>query len=100
MMAFAILGRLKTFRTIQSTLLRFSIVAFAGSVIGIVLSTFAADPIAGALFEKCGVSLFKSRFTLSGVVGSALFVIIAFMFFAYLLSGRIKRTEIKQLIVE
>ena len=79
---------------------RFPIVAFAGSVIGIVLSTFAADPIAGALFEKCGVSLFKSRFTLSGVVGSALFVIIAFMFFAYLLSGRIKRTEIKQLIVE
>lgn len=79
---------------------RFSIVAFAGSVIGIILSTFAADPIAGALFEKCGVSLFKSRFTLSGVVGSALFVIITFMFFAYLLSGRIKRTEIKQLIVE
>ncbi|MCM1263317.1 MAG: hypothetical protein NC313_11420 [Butyrivibrio sp.] len=80
--------------------LRFGIAAAMGSVIGIVLSIFLTDPMVSKIIAMCGVSHFSSdlnplRMAMLAVVVSGLFFI-----FAYLSSGRIKKTGAGILIVE
>lgn len=80
--------------------LRFGLVAAAGSVSGILLSTFLTDPMVGAMLQICGISQFTSRLDGLEMLHPALIVCGMFLGFAYAAAGKIRRVSIERLIVE
>lgn len=80
--------------------MRFGLVSVAGSFLGILLGIILTDPIAGKAFSIMGISNFKSQINLSGMMFSFVFVVSIFVLFAYVLSGKMKKTGPVILITE
>lgn len=80
--------------------LRFGIVSLIGSLIGCVLSSFLTDPIVSAVMKLAGISNFRSSLTIENTLLPVMTVILLFFAFAYLTSGKIKRTDLTVLITE
>lgn len=79
---------------------RFLIVALIGSALGSVLSLFFTQPVLSMVFRLLGISSFNTRFTPVSFVIPIAIIAVSFFGFAYLASGKIKKVEIKELVVE
>lgn len=80
--------------------IRFGIVACIGSVAGIVISVYLTDPLANVILKICGISHFSSHLNLLRMLFPAFVVCGLFLAFAFLTSGKVKKTEPVILIVE
>lgn len=80
--------------------LRFGFAAIPGSLLGIVLAAVFTDPLVSSVMEFAGISNFASYPSTSSVLLPAAAVIILFTAFAYLASGKIKKTDLTILITE
>lgn len=91
------------FRTNQLRLtfaLRFGMVAVGGSLIGMILAAILTDPLVSAAMKLAGISNFASAPGMGSMLFPAGVVILLFTGFAYLLAGRIRRTNLTILISE
>jgi ABC-type antimicrobial peptide transport system permease subunit len=79
---------------------RFLIVALIGSVLGSVLSLCFTQPVLTMVFRLLGISSFNARFTPVSFLVPVAIIAVSFFAFAYLASGKIKRVEIKELVIE
>lgn len=80
--------------------LRFFLVAVIGAVIGMVMGMALTDPIASRMFYLLGVGSFETPFDIPQMVACMLFVVTAFLVSAYLVAGRIRKTDPGILITE
>lgn len=79
---------------------RFLIVSLIGSAFGAVLSVLFTQPILTATFRILGVSVFNAQFTVMSFVIPILIVAVSFFVFSFFASRKIKKVEIKELVVE
>jgi len=77
--------------------LRFGMVAFTGAVTGILCSAFLTDVLVAALLRMFGISNFVSHPTAGNTLLPTMAVILAFVVFAWFLSGKIRRKEVLML---
>ncbi len=79
---------------------RFAITAVLGAALGAALSAFASQPVLTLSFRMIGVTKLYCDFTPRTVVLPVVFMGIAFFAFAFLLSAKIKRVKIRELVTE
>lgn len=79
---------------------RFLIVAVIGSGIGTVLSVLFTGKLLSGLLRLIGVSSFAVSYTATTFVAPVSIICVCFFLFAYIAARKIKRVEIKELIVE
>jgi len=77
---------------------RFGIIVAIGSFIGIVISNVTADSIISVLVKMFGIGEFHVKFSLINSIMPAVFVTIIFMVFAFLISHKIKKVAVVDLI--
>lgn len=80
--------------------LRFMITAVIGAALGAVLSTFASKPVLTAAFRIIGVSRVFCDFTALTVILPVVYMGAAFLAFSFLVSGRIRRVQVRELVAE
>ena len=80
--------------------LRFLIVVTIGTVIGICISAFCADPAIGSLFKMFGIGEFHSGFSILGTLLPLIVIPLLFFGFALAFSAKLKRISIVKLISE
>lgn len=80
--------------------IRYGVVAVIGAVIGIMLANQLTDPLVSLIMRMEGISNFASNPDLLTIVMPGILVVCMFVFFAYLASGKIKRTDMSILTVE
>ncbi len=71
--------------------LRFAMVAFTGALIGILCSAFLTDILVAALFRSFGISNFASHPAAGNTLVPIMVVILAFVVFAWFVSGKTGR---------
>lgn len=79
---------------------RFLIVAIIGSIFGTVLSLLFSGNALSVIFRTIGLSSFATEFTADVFIIPFIFICFCFFLFSYIASGRVKRIEIKELIIE
>ncbi len=79
---------------------RFMITAFIGAALGAVLGVFASKPVLTIAFRMIGISKIFCDFTTLTIVLPVIFMGIAFFVFAFLMSGRIRKVQIRELVTE
>lgn len=80
--------------------LRFGITALVGSVVGIIFAAIFTDPLVSAVMKLAGISNFSSAPSIGSVLLPICAVTVLFAMFAYLASGKIRRTDLTVLISE
>ncbi|RGY97973.1 ABC transporter permease [Clostridium sp. AM58-1XD] len=80
--------------------LRFGMAAVTGSVTGTVLAALLTDPLVSSVMKMAGISSFSSGFTPGNTLFPAAAVILLFTGFAYVISWRVKHTDLTVLITE
>ncbi|MDO4262496.1 MAG: FtsX-like permease family protein [Eubacteriales bacterium] len=78
--------------------LRFAITAGIGAAAGTLLALTLTDPVVGAVMRLMGISNFASRPTAGNTLLPILTVVLAFTVFSWLSSGRIRKTDLTELI--
>ena len=78
--------------------LRFLLVVIFGGIFGTVISLFVSSPLVSAIFKTLGIGEFKCGISFLSVVLPILAVTVAFVFSAWIFSGKIKRASIVQVI--
>ena len=79
---------------------RFTVMALAGGILGIILSVFLTNPCMEVLLSLTGITEFEAEFTFISMIAPVIYVAVLFFVFGYLAARKIKRVEIKDLIVE
>lgn len=79
---------------------RFMIAALIGAALGAILSAFASQPVLTAAFRMIGVSKIFCDFTVLTIVLPIIFMGIAFFVFSFFVSGKIRKVQIRELVVE
>jgi ABC-type antimicrobial peptide transport system permease subunit len=79
--------------------IRFLIVSLIGSALGTVLSLFFTEPVLKAVFRIIGV-WFSAKFSPIAFIVPVAIIAVSFFSFSYLASRKIKRVEIKELVIE
>lgn len=80
--------------------LRFVIVSFFGSVVGIIFSIFLMNPCMVFFLHFVGVSRIKVEFSMVSMVFPVILMVAVFFVFSYLMAGKIKHVQPRILIVE
>lgn len=80
--------------------LRFGITAVIGAAVGTVLAAMFTDSLVSAVMRLAGISNFASHPDISSMVLPGLSVILLFFGFSYLVSGRIKKSDMAVLTAE
>lgn len=80
--------------------LRFGVVAVIGSLLGTVLAAALTDTLVSTVMKFAGISNFASSPGALSMTFPAVIVTLLFMGFAYLAAGKIKRTNLTELITE
>lgn len=80
--------------------LRFGMITSIGSLAGIVLSAAINDVLVGYVIRMAGISCFSTNISVIEAFMPMFIVISMFMIFAYFVSGKVKRVDLQQLIVE
>lgn len=88
-------GRLR-----RSFALRFGAAALAGGAMGTVCGVLLADPLVAALLRSQGISNFSAHPGIGAVLLPGLAVMLAFVAFAYWMSGAIKKVPLSVLTEE
>lgn len=79
---------------------RFTITALVGAALGAVLSAFAAEPVLTLAFRAVGFTKLYCDFTTLTIALPIVFMGIAFFVFSFLVSGKVKRVAVRELVVE
>ena len=79
---------------------RFLIVSLIGSAFGSVLSLLFTEKLLTVVFKMVGISSFNSQFTPMAFIIPIAIIAVSFFAFSYLASSKIKKVEIKELVVE
>lgn len=79
---------------------RFTITSLIGAALGAVLSAFASEPVLTLAFRTAGITKIFCDFTILTIVLPAVFMGIAFFAFSFLLSAKIRKVQIRELVVE
>lgn len=79
---------------------RFLIVAGTGSVLGVILSYLFSNRLLNTLLRLMGVTNFVADFTNHAILIPIIVICLCFFLFAYLISGRIKRVAVRELVTE
>lgn len=79
---------------------RFLIVSLIGSAFGSVLSFLFTEKLLTVVFKMVGINSFNTEFTAFTFLIPIAIIAVSFFVFAYLASGKIKKVEIKELVVE
>ncbi|MCM1272915.1 MAG: FtsX-like permease family protein [Clostridium sp.] len=74
--------------------LRFGMVAVIGALIGVILAAWLTDPIVSAVMKLAGISNFASTPGWGTVLLPASVVVVLFIVFAYIASGKIKKSRL------
>lgn len=80
--------------------LRFGLVSVLGSIMGILLAAAVTDPLAAVLMRSQGISNFSSSPEIGTILFPGVLVVLLFMGFSWLASGRIKRVRLSGLTAE
>ena len=80
--------------------LRFCLVAFVGSVLGMLFAAGCTDTLVSAVMKLAGISNFASNPGMGDILFPAGVVIALFMGFSYLAAGRIKKVSVTILMRE
>lgn len=78
--------------------LRFGIVAFIGSCMGLALAAGFTDPLVSSVMKLAGISNFSSKANIANVLFPAVVVTVLFAVFAFLLAGKVKKLDLTILI--
>lgn len=78
--------------------LRFGMVSFIGTLVGVLSSDFLTDMLVAALLRMFGISNFSSHPTVGNTLFPVLMVIGAFTVFAWLVAGKIKTDKLTVLV--
>lgn len=79
---------------------RFFIVSLIGGVIGCVAGSLFSASILNIIFGLFGISRVTAEYNFFTFAGAVAFVSLCVLVFAYLVSGRVKRVEIRELVTE
>lgn len=79
---------------------RFLIISIIGSVIGSLLSFILSGSVLSFVLRQIGITSFVTEFTVNTFVLPVAVICICFFVFAYLVSRKVKKVEIKELITE
>ena len=79
---------------------RFLIVSIIGSVFGSLLSLFFTESTLTMVFRMLGISSFNAQFTATSFIIPVAIITISFLLFSYIASRKIKKVEIKELVIE
>lgn len=80
--------------------IRFLITAVIGSAIGVILSILFSEKTLGMLLSQIGLSRIVTEYTAMTLIVPILAISISFFVFSFIVSRKIKRVEIKELITE
>ncbi|MCM1244256.1 MAG: ABC transporter permease [Roseburia sp.] len=80
--------------------LRFLIVSVIGSAAGGILSYFFSGKVLGILLTSIGITSFNTDVAFSSFVIPILIVCLSFLTFSYLVSGKIRKVKIRELVTE
>lgn len=80
--------------------MRFGVVSFIGSVIGMILSALLTDPLVSMVLKLCGISNFASHPGIIDILLPAVVVVGLFTGFAYCVSKKIAKVDLSILISE
>ena len=80
--------------------LRFLIIAVIGSALGIVLSILLSSRTLSTVLRSVGVSNFISKYRTETILIPVLLLLGCFFLFAYLASRKVKKVEIRELVIE
>lgn len=79
---------------------RFLIVSLIGSALGSVLSLLFTENVLTSVFRLTGISSFNAQFTVISFIVPIVIIAVSFFVFAYLASRKIRKVEIKELVIE
>ena len=80
--------------------IRFFSISIVGSFIGFISNYLFNDKIMSMLLKNMGISNFKTKYTLESVLIPCIVITISYLVFSYLLSYKIKKVSVKELITE
>ncbi|NLK96407.1 MAG: ABC transporter permease [Clostridiales bacterium] len=80
--------------------IRFFIVALLGSGIGFVLNYLLNDKVMNVLLRSLGIFNYETKYNTESVLIPCLLIPISYFIFSYIISYKIKRVSVKELIVE
>jgi len=80
--------------------IRFLIVAAIGSAIGCVMSLLLSETILNKLLYSMGVCSFLSDYMADTVLIPLVLLIVGFFLFAYLVSGKVRKVQTRELVIE
>lgn len=90
------------FNTFQLRLqfaIRFFMVSLAGSAVGAVLSLFFSGKMLNSILRMVGITNLAVRYTLPTVIVPAAVISACFFLFAFFVSGKVRRVEVRELIM-
>lgn len=79
---------------------RFLIVSLIGSAAGGILSYFFSEKMLGILLKSIGITSVKTDVFATSFEIPILIVCLSFLIFSYLVSGKIRKVEIRELVIE
>lgn len=79
---------------------RFLIVSLIGSAAGGILSYFLSEKMLGILLKSIGITSVKTDVFATSFEIPILIVCLSFLIFSYLVSGKIRKVEIRELVIE
>jgi ABC-type antimicrobial peptide transport system permease subunit len=79
---------------------RFLVVAIGGSILGMIANLLWSDKMMSALLWNVGITSYKSNNSVLAVFVPSILISLSFFVFAFLMAGKIKRVDTKNLIVE
>ena len=79
---------------------RFLIVSLIGSAFGSVLSFLFTEKLLTVIFKVVGISSFNTEFTVFSFLIPIAIIAVSFFVFSYFASSKIKKVEIKELVIE
>ncbi|MGN0622868.1 MAG: FtsX-like permease family protein [Oscillospiraceae bacterium] len=80
--------------------IRFLIIAVLGSIFGAVLSLLFSEKILSLLFGLMGLSKVVLEYTAASILVPVFAICLSFFVFAYLVSRRVKKVAVRELVVE
>lgn len=79
---------------------RFFIVSVIGAAVGVVFCIFLCPAMMEALLRGIGITNFIADYTLDVILLPVFMICLCFFLFAYMVSGKIKKVEVRELISE
>ena len=74
-------------------------VSLAGSAVGAVLSLFFSGKMLNSILRMVGITNLAVRYTLPTVIVPAAVISACFFLFAFFVSGKVRRVEVRELIM-